>query len=139
MSSSPRVSSSSSSGASTTTVVVTEAAPVESTAAASATEPPTLVLRLQPAPKITWTEETVDNEHLGRKSSKRCCIFHKVRKFAESDSDETSSDEEGKNAPPEDGEGEGEGEGKSAGDAGAAGGAARQKASKTAPHLRHHA
>ena len=111
---------------------------MESTAAASATEPPTLVLRLQPAPKITWTEETVDNEHLGRKSSKRCCIFHKVRKFAESDSDETSSDEEGKNAPPE----EGEGEGKSAGEAGAsgaAGGAARQKASKTAPHLRHHA
>lgn len=100
---------------------------MECTAAASATEP-TLVLRLQPAPKITWTEDTVDNEHLGRKSSKRCCIFHKVRKFAESDSDETSSDEEGKNASP----GEGDGEGKSAGEA-------RQKSSKTAPHLRHHA
>jgi hypothetical protein len=45
-------------------------------------------------PGVKWTEETVDNEGLGRKSSKRCCIFHKNRAFAESDSDESDSDTE---------------------------------------------
>ena len=50
-----------------------------------------LVLKLKKAPTITWTEDTVDNENLGRKNSKRCCIFHKVKKFDESDSDETDS------------------------------------------------
>lgn len=35
----------------------------------------------------------MDNEGLGRKSSKRCCIFHKQREFGESSTD--SSDEEG--------------------------------------------
>lgn len=51
-----------------------------------------LVLHLRGRPGVRWTEETIDNEHLNKKSSKRCCIFHKVKKFAESDSDE--SDEE---------------------------------------------
>ncbi|PKA61933.1 hypothetical protein AXF42_Ash019139 [Apostasia shenzhenica] len=38
----------------------------------------TLVLRLKPPKKkVTWKEGTVDNEFLGRKSSKKCCIFHK--------------------------------------------------------------
>mmetsp|Transcript_31334 Transcript_31334/g.23281 ORF Transcript_31334/g.23281 Transcript_31334/m.23281 type:complete len:99 (-) Transcript_31334:53-349(-) len=54
-----------------------------------------LVLRLREAKKgITWTEDTIDNEHLGRKSSKRCCIFHKKKHFGESDSDETDSEDE---------------------------------------------
>lgn len=26
--------------------------------------------------KVTWTEDTVDNEHMNRRSSKVCCIFH---------------------------------------------------------------
>ena len=43
---------------------------------------------------VKWAEETVDNEHLGRKSSKRCCIFHKNKVFGESDSDESDSDTE---------------------------------------------
>ncbi len=34
----------------------------------------------------------MDNEGLGRKSSKRCCIFHKQREFGESSTD--SSEEE---------------------------------------------
>ena len=45
---------------------------------------PTLVLRLNPRPHISFAEDTVDNEHLGRKSSKRCCIYHKKRPFGES-------------------------------------------------------
>jgi hypothetical protein len=31
----------------------------------------------------------VDNEHMKKKSSKKCCIFHKPRSFGESDSDES--------------------------------------------------
>ncbi len=60
----------------------------------AASEAPTLVLQVQPRPNIRWTDDTVDNEHLGRRSSKRCCIFHKIKKFGDSDSDETSSDED---------------------------------------------
>lgn len=57
-----------------------------------------LVLRLnneeRKKPGVTWTEDTIDNEHMDKKSSKRCCIFHKKKKFAESDSDESDSDTE---------------------------------------------
>jgi Protein phosphatase inhibitor len=51
-----------------------------------------LTLRLEPRKAVQWDEEVVDNENAGRKSSKRCCIFHKQRGFGESDSDESSSD-----------------------------------------------
>lgn len=42
-------------------------------------------------------EGTVNNEGMGRKSSKRCCIFHKQRPFGESstDSSDYDSDESG--------------------------------------------
>ena len=57
---------------------------------------------------VQWVEETVDNEHMNKKSSKsassaflcplalnapapfaECCIYHKPRKFDESDSEES--------------------------------------------------
>ncbi|CDZ98642.1 Uncharacterized conserved protein [Phaffia rhodozyma] len=41
--------------------------------------------------KVSWVEGTVDNEHLNRKKSKMCCIYHKPRPFDESSSDESSS------------------------------------------------
>lgn len=48
----------------------------------------TLILRLKrPRKKVTWKEGTVDNEFLGRKSSKKCCIFHKQKPFDEDDSE----------------------------------------------------
>jgi hypothetical protein len=31
-----------------------------------------LVLRLQPAPTVTWSEDVIDNEGLNRRSSKAC-------------------------------------------------------------------
>ncbi|GAA5833142.1 hypothetical protein JCM3766R1_001414 [Sporobolomyces carnicolor] len=43
-----------------------------------------------PSQRVQWTEETVDNEGLGRKKSKICCIYHKPKEFDES-SDESSS------------------------------------------------
>lgn len=51
----------------------------------------TLVLELKPKPrkkKVTWTEDTVDNEFMNKKSSKKCCIFHKEKSFDEDASDD---------------------------------------------------
>ncbi|CDJ56264.1 hypothetical protein, conserved [Eimeria maxima] len=44
--------------------------------------------------QVAWKEGTLDNEDLGRKSSKICCIYHKPRAFGESSSS-SSSDSEG--------------------------------------------
>jgi len=82
-------------------------------------EPPTLKLRLKETdgdtetvkgektkPKklarkqVSWTQETVDNEHLGKKKSKCCCVYVKPKKFGESDTEsegEGSSGEDCKN------------------------------------------
>ncbi|KAK7316876.1 hypothetical protein RJT34_00653 [Clitoria ternatea] len=38
--------------------------------------------------KVSWKEGTVDNEFMQKKSSKKCCIFHKEKPFDEDDSDE---------------------------------------------------
>eukprot|EP00897_Mesotaenium_endlicherianum_P004809 jgi/Mesen1/4356/ME000022S03649 len=56
-----------------------------------------VVLRLGPRrkKKVTWQEDTVDNENMGKKSSKKCCIFHKEKGF-----DEDSSDDEAKEKDP---------------------------------------
>ena len=81
-----------------------------------------LVLKLKKAPTITWTEDTVDNEHLGRKNSKRCCIFHKVKKFDESDSDETDSGDDDRDNQEVDGKQH-----------------AQERKNSVATHLRHHA
>lgn len=43
-------------------------------------------------PNVTWDTSTIDNEGLGRKSSKRCCIFHKPRDFGESSSESDDDD-----------------------------------------------
>lgn len=53
----------------------------------------TLRLRAEPTEQrhIQWAEDVVDNEGMGKKSSKVCCIYHKAREFGES-SDESSSD-----------------------------------------------
>lgn len=37
--------------------------------------------------KVEWSSDTVDNEHLGRRSSKCCCIYEKPRAFGESSSE----------------------------------------------------
>lgn len=41
-------------------------------------------------PRVVWSDDVVDNEGTGRKSSKICCIYHKPRKFDESSSEESS-------------------------------------------------
>ncbi|CAN0050035.1 unnamed protein product [Phaeothamnion confervicola] len=55
-------------------------------------KPPVLTLRLSARRHVEWGQDVVDNEGMDKKSSKRCCIFHKQRKFGESSSDESDSD-----------------------------------------------
>ncbi|XP_066529694.1 E3 ubiquitin-protein ligase PPP1R11 [Hoplias malabaricus] len=45
--------------------------------------------------KVEWSSDTVDNEHLGRRSSKCCCIYEKPRQFGESSTESEGEDEEG--------------------------------------------
>lgn len=47
--------------------------------------------------QVSWEEGTLDNEDLGRRSSKVCCIYHKPRAFAESSSEESSSSSDSDN------------------------------------------
>ncbi|KAK3145128.1 hypothetical protein QOZ80_4AG0323590 [Eleusine coracana subsp. coracana] len=79
----------SSSGSVTVTV---DPSPSSSSAPPPRAAPPpaeAVVLRLKRrAKKVTWKEGTVDNECLGRKSSKKCCIFHKEVPFDDDCSDE---------------------------------------------------
>lgn len=42
-------------------------------------------------PRVRWDESVVNNEGLGRKSSKVCCIYHKPHNPGESSSEEDSS------------------------------------------------
>ncbi|KAI5809417.1 protein phosphatase inhibitor [Pyronema omphalodes] len=65
------------------------------------TEPPRApdgTLRLRGAPiqtrRVTWGEDVVDNEHLGKKKSKVCCIYHRPRDPDDSSSSEESEDDD---------------------------------------------
>ncbi|GAB0201507.1 E3 ubiquitin-protein ligase PPP1R11 [Grus japonensis] len=48
----------------------------------------------KPDKKVEWSSDTVDNEHLGRRSSKCCCIYEKPRAFGESSTESEDEDEE---------------------------------------------
>ncbi|KAL9943456.1 hypothetical protein D7B24_007782 [Verticillium nonalfalfae] len=71
-------------------------------------------------PSVQWADDVVDNEGLGRKKSKVCCIYHRPKGIDES-SDESSSDsssdgsdsenESGRRRVP-DGDSKGKGKGK---------------------------
>ncbi|CAD6447331.1 ac3f78c5-1ce7-4abb-b5da-2deffa938671 [Sclerotinia trifoliorum] len=62
--------------------------------------------------RIQWAEDVVDNEGLGRKKSKVCCIYHAPRPIDESsdesssDSDDSSSDDDDGGAKPSGGNGD---------------------------------
>ncbi|KAJ7608811.1 phosphatase inhibitor-domain-containing protein [Roridomyces roridus] len=80
------------------TITITNAQPEEDAAGPSNVEDPIGALHLtgggaprRSRPHVAWSEDVVDNEGCGRKSSKICCIYDKPRRFDES-SDEDSSD-----------------------------------------------
>jgi protein phosphatase 1 regulatory subunit 11 len=110
-------------------------------AAAAANETIPLTLRLKPQTKkgITWTDDTVDNEFMNKKSSKQCCIYHKPRAWNESssdDDDDDDDDDKGKDAcgggdgHVHDGDGGGGGDGHVHDDDGGGGGRHRKKKKK---------
>ncbi|XP_077017299.1 E3 ubiquitin-protein ligase PPP1R11 isoform X1 [Tamandua tetradactyla] len=49
----------------------------------------------KPEKKVEWSSDTVDNEHMGRRSSKCCCIYEKPRAFGESSTESDEEEEEG--------------------------------------------
>lgn len=58
---------------------------------------PSRILRLRGARtsadrSVQWAEDVVDNEGLGRKSSKVCCIYHRPKAVDESSDESSSSD-----------------------------------------------
>ncbi|XP_039714657.1 E3 ubiquitin-protein ligase PPP1R11-like [Pteropus medius] len=55
---------------------------------------PTTLKKGKPNKKVEWSSDTVDNEHLGRRSSKCCCIYEKPRAFGESSSESEKEDED---------------------------------------------
>jgi len=61
----------------------------------NATPSATLRLRAEPeeSQRVRWAEDVVDNEGMGKKSSKVCCIYHKPHEPGDSDSDSDSSSE----------------------------------------------
>lgn len=91
--------------------------------------PPTLRLRAEetppqpePSQHVRWAEDVVDNEGMGKKSSKVCCIYHKPHDGADSSEDSSSSSSsegEGSDSEPDlsraqraGGSGKGKGKGK---------------------------
>ena len=49
-----------------------------------------LILRIRAKSKqVTWHESVIDNEHMNKKKSNKCCIFHMQNECYES-SDESS-------------------------------------------------
>lgn len=61
----------------------------------------TVTLVLRPRKKVSWNKETVDNEHMQKKSSKICCIFHKKETLEDNsdDEDDCCAKEKGKDHP----------------------------------------
>lgn len=75
-----------------TTTTVAPANAAVPAAADGNTVPPVLRLRLVRRPRVSWSQDTHDNEHDGKQSSKSCCIFHKKRAFDESSTESDASD-----------------------------------------------
>jgi len=60
-----------------------------------------LILTIPQKKKVTWHESVIDNEHMNKRKSNKCCIFHKAYnitgifyEYRDSDSDSDSSDNE---------------------------------------------
>jgi len=75
---------------SSTTILETESQTEQEESTSSSVR---LVLKKpKPSKKVNWTTETVDNEHMGKRKSKCCCIYKRPHVFGESSSE--SDDDE---------------------------------------------
>ncbi|KAL2160253.1 hypothetical protein VTH06DRAFT_1426 [Thermothelomyces fergusii] len=73
---------------------------------------PQAILRLRGAHaptrrSVQWRSDVVDNEGLGRKKSKVCCIYHRPRGLDESSDSSSSSDSSGSDSSDSDSDAEG--------------------------------
>lgn len=81
------------------TILLTEASSSAAASSSPTSTVPPLTLKLRKAKarlekKVSWTEDTVDNEGMGKKKSKCCCIYQKPKsEFDETDESETSDNE----------------------------------------------
>jgi len=73
-----------SAGSTTTTTEVVRETPLATST--------TIRLQKKKKKKVNWRQDTVDNEGLGRKSSKCCCVYKKPHEFGESSSDSEQDD-----------------------------------------------
>lgn len=78
-----------------TTSTTTQASATVSTTETTQEKVLVLKLRNKVKTRVKWTQDTINNEYMNKKSSKLCCIYHKPKKFGESDSDESDSDNSG--------------------------------------------
>lgn len=37
--------------------------------------------------RVTWRSDVVDNEHMNKKKSKKCCVYHRPKLWNESESE----------------------------------------------------
>ncbi|CAO3696017.1 hypothetical protein G6F70_006303 [Rhizopus microsporus] len=51
---------------------------------------------------IRWDESVVDNEHMNKKKTKICCIYHKPHVVGESDTESSSSDDDSSSSDSDD-------------------------------------
>jgi protein phosphatase 1 regulatory subunit 11 len=69
------------------------------------TNAPSATLRLRAEPSesrhIQWAEDVIDNEGMGKKSSKVCCIYHKTTEPGDSESDSSSSSDSDSDSEPD--------------------------------------
>ena len=49
-----------------------------------------LILTLSQKKRVTWHESVIDNEHMNKRKSNICCIFHKKQAFSDSSCEESS-------------------------------------------------
>ena len=52
-------------------------------------------LRQREQKQVIWNDAVVDNEGMGKRKSKKCCIYHKPKRFDESSSSESDDSREG--------------------------------------------
>ena len=48
------------------------------------------ILTLSQKKRVTWHESVVDNEHMNKRKSNKCCIFHKKQELSDSSCEESS-------------------------------------------------
>lgn len=81
------------------TILQTQAGP------SSSQHTPSATLRLRAEPQedshVRWAADVVDNEGMGKKSSKVCCIYHKPKEPGDSDSESDSSSDSGDDSEPD--------------------------------------